>query len=373
MTNRLVALDLPGGPGFVDALRRVWDDGDAALPIDPRLPAPARAALLAAMTPGRILSEDGSTDLAGGHPVEAGDALVVPTSGSTGASKGVVLTHTALDASSAATNARLGVSDTDHWLACLPLAHIGGLSVVVRAMRSRTALTVQPGFDPVAVVASGATLVSLVATALARIDASAFRIVVLGGAAPPADVPSNVVTTYGMTETGSGVVYDGVPLDGVDVRLGADGEILLRGPMLLRAYRDGTDPLRDGWFPTGDVGRWLDDRRLHVDGRRGDLIITGGENVWPEPVERVLRQLPSIADVAVAGTPDAEWGDAVTAYVVASGRPPTLDELRGAVKAELPAYCAPRHLVLVDAIPRTSIGKVARHYLKRTPAPPSME
>ena len=372
MTNRLVALDLPGGPGFVDALRRVWDDGDAALPLDPRLPPPARASLVAAMAPGRILGHDGATDLPTGRAVEPGDALVVPTSGSTGDSKGVVLTHSALDASARATNARLGVRHGDHWLACLPLAHIGGLSVVVRAIRSGTALTVHSGFDAAAVMASGATLVSLVATALARIDPATFRVILLGGAAPPPAVPSNVVTTYGMTETGSGVVYDGAPLDGVELRIAPDGEILLRGPMLLRAYRDGTDPFRDGWFPTGDVGRWIESGRLHVDGRRGDLIVTGGENVWPEPVERVLRGLPSIADVAVTGIADPEWGEAVTAYVVPAGRPPSLDDLRGAVKAELPAYCAPRRLILVDEIPRTSIGKVARSYLNRTPAPPSM-
>ena len=97
-----------------------------------------------------------------------------------------------------------------------------------------------------------------------------------------------------MTETGSGVVYDGRPLDGVEVRIDAGGQIHLRGPMLLRAYRDGTDALADGWLATGDVGRWLDDGRLHVDGRRGDLIITGGENVWPEPVEAVLRARPDV-------------------------------------------------------------------------------
>ena len=105
---------------------------------------------------------------------------------------------------------------------------------------------------------------SLVATALGRIDASLFRTIVLGGAASPPDRPANTVTTYGMTETGSGVVYDGVPLDGVDVRIDGDGEIRLRGPMLLRAYRDGRDPLIDGWLVTGDVGRWLPDGRLHV-------------------------------------------------------------------------------------------------------------
>ena len=153
-------------------------------------------------------------------------------------------------------------------------------------------------------------------TALRRIDPAAFRTIVLGGAAPPTALPPNVVTTYGMTETGSGVVYDGRPLDGVEVRIDAGGQIHLRGPMLLRAYRDGTDALADGWLATGDIGRWLDDGRLHVDGRRGDLIITGGENVWPEPVEAVLRARPDLRDVAVAGTPDDEWGQLVTAFVV---------------------------------------------------------
>ena len=140
---------------------------------------------------------------------------------------------------------------------------------------------------------------SLVPTALRRVDPAVFRCIVLGGSAPPRDLPANVVTTYGMTETGSGVVYDGRPLDGVDVRVDGDGEIWLRGPMLLRAYRDGTDPLVDGWLPTGDLGGWLTDGRLHVEGRAGDLIVTGGENVWPEPIEALLRDVPGVGDVAV--------------------------------------------------------------------------
>ena len=132
---------------------------------------------------------------------------------------------------------------------------------------------------------------SLVPTALRRIDPSLFRVIVLGGAAPPEALPPNVVTTYGMTETGSGVVYDGVPLDGVEVAVDEDdGSIMLRGPMLLRCYRDGTDPKHSGgWLTTGDIGELDADGRLVVHGRRGDLIITGGENVWPDPVEQVLR------------------------------------------------------------------------------------
>ena len=134
-----------------------------------------------------------------------------------------MLTHDAVAASAWATSRRLGVTADDHWLACLPLAHVGGLAVVTRALVIGTRLTVLPGFEPDAVTAAGATLVSLVATALRRIDPPPFRTIVLGGAAPPADLPPNVVTTYGMTETGSGVVYDGRPLDGVDVRIDDDG------------------------------------------------------------------------------------------------------------------------------------------------------
>ena len=171
-----------------------------------------------------------------------------------------------------------------------------------------------------------------------------------------------------MTETGSGVVYDGVPLDGVEVRISDDGEIRLRGPMLMRAYRRADhddDPLVDGWLATGDLGGWLPDGRLRVDGRRSDLIISGGENVWPEPVERVLRAHPAVADVAVAGTPDPEWGQLVTAYVVPAGdQAPTLDALRTAVRETLPAYCAPRLLHVVDTIPTTPLGKPQRSALR---------
>src|SRR5690606_30654860 len=139
---------------------------------------------------------------------------------------------------------------------------------------------------------------------LARLDPAPWRRILLGGQAPPADRPANVIATYGMTETGSGVVYEGRPLPGVEVRVADDGEIHLRGPMLLRAYRDGTDPKDgDGWLPTGDLGELGPDGHLHVHGRRGDLIITGGENVWPTAVERALVTHPAVAEVAVVGRP----------------------------------------------------------------------
>lgn len=387
MTAQLVAIDLSPGDEFVDALRRVWDDGDAALPVDPRLPPPARTALLESLRPAMVLHPGGARErLPGGVAVLDGDALVVATSGSTGVAKGVVLTHAAIRASAEATSVRLGVdADADRWLCCLPVAHVGGLSVVTRALLTGTALTVLPAFDTEAVVAagrSGATLISLVPAALDRLaalgpgTAAAWRVVLLGGSAMPASAPPNAVKSYGMTETGSGVVYDGRPLDGVEMRID-DGQVLLRGPMLLRAYRvrrpgtdallpEGTDPRgSDGWFATGDAAHLDAGGQLVVEGRIGDVIVTGAEKVWPEPVERVLAAARGVADVAVGGRPDPNWGARVVAYIVAKdpAAPPTLDALREAVKAQLPAYAAPHELVLVPRIPRTAIGKIRRSAL----------
>ncbi len=258
--------------------------------------------------------------------MEEGDALVVATSGSTGAPKGVVHTHASVAASARASSARLAVDPArDRWLGCLPLAHIGGLSVVTRAVLTGTPLELHPRFDAAAVddaARRGATLVSVVPTALARIDAGGFRKLVVGGAAPPDRLPPNAVTSYGSTETGSACAYDGVALDGVELRLAPDGEIQVRGDVLLRAYRDGSDPrLADGWYPTGDHGRLDPDGRLEVDGRLDDLIITGGENVWPQAVEAVLAATPAVAEVAVVGRPDPEWGQQVVALVVSGTGP----------------------------------------------------
>jgi O-succinylbenzoic acid--CoA ligase len=369
---KLVAIDLPGGPSFVDALRRIWDAGDAALPLDQRLPEGQRRRLLTTIAPSEVEGRGGRVRLEGGRPLEDGDALVMATSGTTGSPKGVVLTRDAVEASARATTERLGVDpDLHRWLACLPLCHVGGLSVVTRALLTGTPLTTLPGFDAEAVTAASGpdVFVSLVPTALRRVGAGRFHTVVLGGSAPPAGLADNVVTTYGMTETGSGVVYDGLPLAGVEVDVrGTDGEIFLRGPMLLRCYRDGTVPLDPaGWFATGDAGRVDAAGRLQVYGRIDDMIVTGGENVWPGPVEEVLRAHRAIAEVAVAGVPDAEWGQRVAAWVVPAdpGRPPSLEELRDLVGETLPRFAAPRELVLVEALPRTSIGKVRRSELSR--------
>jgi O-succinylbenzoic acid--CoA ligase len=362
-------------------VKAVWDTGDAVAPLDPRLPAAARQTVLATLRPSRIVGSDGDQHtLRDGLPVEDGDALVMTTSGSSGDPKGVVLTHDAVMASAVATSTALGVDPARHtWLACLPLAHIGGLSVVTRALLTGTALQVLPGFDADVVEAMGrsgqVTHVSLVATAMRRLDPSVFECVLLGGARPPGELPDNAVVTYGMTETGSGLVYGGVPLDGVEVAIdhfedaagdAGEGEILLRGPMLLRCYRDGETGRvlgPDGthtWFATGDAGSIGADGRLRVSGRVKEVINTGGEKVWPDSVERVLLAHDGVAEVAVWKRADAEWGERVVAWVVPVDQPPSLEELRQWAGATLPPWAAPKELVIVGELPRTPSGKVRR-------------
>lgn len=374
----LVMLDLPAGSDFVDGLRRVWDAGDAVFPLDQRLPPAEADRVVAAAAPTAVIGADGERRrLDGGVPVADGDAIVVATSGTTGEPKAVIHTHGSVTASAWATSDGLGADPTtDRWLACLPPAHIGGLAVITRAIVTGTPLVVHERFDPSATdraAAAGATLVSLVTRALNQVDVDRFRKILIGGAAPPPNLPDHVIATYGMTETGSGCVYRGYPLQGVELRAASSGEIEIRADLLLRAYRRGADEIdpftADGWFPTGDLGRIEPDGRLWIDGRAGDLLITGGENVWPHRVERVLEQHPAIAEAAVIGRPDQDWGHRLVAYLVLAGsadgratRPPapSLAEIRDHVQTELPVWNAPKEIVVVDALPKTALGKVRK-------------
>lgn len=365
----VICLDVPAGAQFVDRLRRAWDRGDAVFPLDARLPTPARESLLAAVRPTVIVTADGErrTD---GVPADAGDALLVATSGTSGAPRVAVLSHEALQSSAAAVAERLQIVAEDRWFACLPLAHVGGFSVVARSLILGNGLTVVDRFDEdsyVDAARAGCTLTSLVPTALSRVDPSLYRTILLGGSTPPRDRPANVVATYGMSETGGGVVYDGRALTGVEVSVDADGQILLRCPMLMRGYRDGERPAvtgpdgTAGWYPTGDIGDVSPTGIVSVHGRRDERITTGGEKVWPAEVEDALRSHRAVVDVCVAGVPDPEWGRAVHAWVVPSpGETPSLDDLRSHVKESLPPWCAPKALHLVDVIPRTSLGKPRR-------------
>ena len=367
--NELVCIDMANGPLFVDRIKRAWDNGDAVFPLDQRLPLVAKQAIVHLVAPTIISSVSGDTHH-DGRPVERGDAVVVATSGTTGTSKAVVLTMNAVEASARATSRRLQVSSDDCWLACLPPAHVGGLSVILRSLIMNTNVIAVPSFavDTYNDAASqGATLVSLVATALQRVDSSRYRTIVLGGARPPADRPSNCVATYGLTETGSGVVYDGIPLDDVEIEI-RESIVYVRGPMLLRGYRDGTTPLdSEGWLRTGDRGFLSSTGILSIEGREGDLIISGGENVWPEVVEESLRTHPDVIDVCVAGVPDITWGQAVHAWIVlANGTDLSIDNARNHVKESLPAHCAPQQVHIVQEIPRTALGKPQRNLLIST-------
>jgi O-succinylbenzoic acid--CoA ligase len=204
--------------------------------------------------------------------------------------------------------------------------------------------------------------VSLGPTALARIVPDRFRTIVLGGTAPPANLPANAVITYGLTETGSGVVYDGRPLDGVEVRL--DDEVVhIRGPVLMSGYRlrpDLTaDALVDGWFRTQDVGSFDSTGRLHVHGRVDDIVVTGGENVVLTAVEHALAAHPLVRDAAVVAVPDDEWGQRVVAVVVTDSAASS-SELRDWVKERLGRASAPRDVLVVDRIPLLASGKPDR-------------
>jgi o-succinylbenzoate---CoA ligase len=380
----LVAIALPR-PAAARAVVAAWEAGEAVLPLDPGAPAAELKGILAVARPTHLLDGDGRRRLPGGEPAEAGLAAVVATSGTSDAPKVVELGADAVRWSALATSAALGAGPGDRWLCCLPVHGVAGLAVVARAWHTGLPLEVHERFDLDAVrqAAGRATLVSLVPAMLRRLlaagdEAARFRRVLLGGGPVPADLADGaagrgvgLVRTYGLTETFGGMVHDGHPLDGAEVRIGGDpeGEVLVRGPMLFRRYRG--DPgrtaaaLSDGWLATGDLGRLGPGGRLTVLGRADDLVISGGVNVHPDEVEAVLATHPAVAEAAVAGRPDPEWGSRVTAFVVPRdpASPPTLAELRAFTRERLAAAKAPRELVLVPALPRSPSGKLLRRLL----------
>jgi O-succinylbenzoic acid--CoA ligase len=376
--NRLVALDMPASVEFADHVRSAWDAGDAVFPIDQRLPQTAKVSLVEQFKPSVLIDRTGSViNLSDSEPTEEGDALVIATSGSTGSPKGVIHTLDSIRALLNMSQLRLQTDSSTHWLLCLPVSHVAGFSILARSVLMGNQISIFAKFDEAEVMnaaRAGATHVSLVPTAMQRIDPSVFETILLGGAAAPPNLPNNVVTTYGMTETFGGIAYNGLPLDGVEVRI-VNESIELKSPSLFRTYR-GNDAERrtSDWYETGDKGAYetgdkgaFANNLIRVFGRKDDMIITGGENVWPNAVEKVVATLPGVEQVVIGGIEDEQWGQRVVAWIVSSRDvAPTLENIRQYVKTQLPSFCAPTELRVVKEFPMTSLGKIDIQKLRKS-------
>ena len=354
---------VPAADLTLDAVRGALD-GTAPLAVLPDAPPAVVQAARAVLRPDQ--------------PLEPGADLCVVTSGTTGGSRAVLLPADAMRASAQATHDRLGGPGS--WLLLLPVSAIAGLQVLCRSVvagtRPEAPATGEPLSAAVARLPAGRRYTALVPTQLRRYldqepDAlRAFDAVLVGGAATDPALLARareehvaVVTTYGMTETAGGCVYDGHPLDGVTVRVTQGVEIA--GPVLALGYRGDpaatADAFADGWFRTRDAGTLDEDGRLTVHGRLDDVVISGGVNVSPLAVEAVLREHPGVADAVVFGRPDEEWGQRVVAAVVpAVGTAPDLAQLREFVTQRLGAPAAPRELHLLATLPLLHTGKPDR-------------
>jgi o-succinylbenzoate---CoA ligase len=383
-----VALALPGVEDFVVALHGCMLIGAAAVPINLRLTEDERAARSAGASV--VLSElparsreslrggRGAPVAGRGAAVADRDVVVMHTSGTTAAPKPVVLTHGNWLANALGSAVALGLDAAERWLCPMPLTHVGGLSIPIRSAIYCTTAVVHGWFDTEAVLAElmdparRTTLVSLVPTMLSRLlDAGleqppALRWALLGGGPIPAQLLERaeaagvpVAPTYGMTETCSQLATFGWPLPGAEIRV-AQGEVIARGEMVSATALSG-----DGWLHTGDLGTFDDRSRLVITGRKADTIVTGGENVAPVEVEEVLLSHPAVADAAVHGRIDPEWGEAVVATVVVhDGAPVGPEQLRAHCAARLAGFKVPKEFRFAPALPRSETGKLLRRKLR---------
>ncbi|MFO0586258.1 MAG: o-succinylbenzoate--CoA ligase [Polyangiaceae bacterium] len=425
-----VALRAAASPEVLLTIATLAAVGATIVPIHPRL-SPAEARVLVDVTRPDAVLDDTDQLLPSPSEVQDWRAAVTPvpvstrsaaeesappfaivtTSGTSGRPKGAVLSRRAMIASAEASAQNLGWEPGDRWLLCMPLAHVGGLSIVTRCLHARRTIVMLPRFEPRAVLDTirrhDVTLLSVVPTmldALFEADTDGVlarpRAILLGGAAAPKPLLEEcarrgvrALTTYGLTEACSQVTCQsprepspregairagsGAPLAGVEVRIASTttedtapvpanvtGRILIRGDVLFDGYlRAGgeVDPARvgDGWFETGDLGELDETGHLRVLVRRTDLIVTGGENVYPAEVEQALERLPGVRRAAVFGVPDARWGQIVAAAIVADPGTST-HKLTDLLSTTLAPYKRPRRWAVVEELPLTSSGKVQR-------------
>jgi O-succinylbenzoic acid--CoA ligase len=389
-----VAITLEPGIEYVVVLHALMKLGAVAHPINTRLSPSEIDAELERVQPvvtvGRE-SDLGLTEadlpLLGEHDLNAIHCRLL-TSGTSGMPKSVGLTYGNHLFSAVGSAFNIGVEPTDRWLCCLPLFHVGGLSIVMRSVIQGTTAVVHDGFDveriEAALEGDGVTMLSLVTTQLTRlleagVDLLPLRAILVGGGPVPDDIlaeaidrGATVVQTYGLTEACSQVTTlepsqaqrklgsAGRPLLTTHLRIRKDGEILVQGPTVAPGCAD-----EDGWLHTGDVGRIDEEGFLYVTDRLGDMIVTGGENVLPAEVEEVLLRHPSVADAAAIGRADPEWQEAVTAVVVLrNGADATPDELRSHCAETLARFKVPKQFEFVSELPRTASGKLLRRELR---------
>ncbi len=408
-----VSIELPAGLDFAQALHACLLLGAVAVPVDLRLSAGEREHIAAgaAVRVGEPLArEDPPTGvppaarLRQTHELDA-TALVIHTSGTTSSPRAIELTYGNILWSALGSAVALGSEPQERWLCTLPLSHVGGLSILLRSSIYATTAVVHERFDAERVLgalqAGEATLVSLVATTLARLlDAGlarppALRCALTGGGPVPAallerarDAGVPVSLTYGLTEAASQVtttpvaaipsagngaasataelgerapITAGPPLFCTRVRIAPDGEILVRGPTVAPAA-----PAEDGWLHTGDLGGLDEHGGLLVSARKADTIVSGGENVAPAEVEAVLETHPQVLEAGVVGRPSEQWGEALTAWIVA--RPGTeidLADVLAHCSRELAPFKVPKDYLLSDRpLPRTRSGKLLRRELR---------
>jgi O-succinylbenzoic acid--CoA ligase len=400
-----VGLRASNGAGFVVAVHALMRLGAVLVPINTRLTDAEVAWQVRDAEVSVVLRDDDLASFLDVPPTQPGEVAaghfdldawhsIVYTSGTTGRPKGAILTYGNHWWSAVASALNLGLLPDDTWLACLPLFHVGGLSILLRSVICGMTVVVQPRFDAAevdrAIDEHDVSIVSVVSNMLERMLSErgarpyprALRCVLLGGGPAPlplleraaaAGVP--VVQTYGLTETASQIATlapedalsklgsAGKPLMGSEIRVGPEDEIWVRGPSVSPGYVN--HPPRDGWLHTGDLGSVDADGYLYVLDRRDDLIISGGENVYPAEVEAALLAHPGVSEAGVIGVPDTEWGRRVTGVVVMRpGVTATADDLIAFCRIRLAGYKVPRQIEFRTSLPRNAAGKLVRRELR---------